>query len=198
MPYIIVDLQGKASNGGYLKIDGGGQIALSDDMLIQVDPGTHYLEFSSKTTAQRSINNLNAAVGNYRTAAWGERDAVDGKITEHFEPQSVMLFTVVSDASGHILDLPKYSVQEVTDEKYAELAQMYRSRIQAYNEHVKDTVGTELLLCLFLGGFGVHKFYRGKIGMGFVYLFTGGLFGIGWLIDVISLLKKYIQHKKSQ
>lgn len=198
MPYIIVDLQGKASNGGYLKIDGGGQIALGDDMLIQVDPGTHYLEFSSKSTAERSINNLNAAVGNYRTAAWGERNAIDGKITEHFDEKSVMLFTVVSDASGHILDLPKYSVQEVTDEKYAELDQEYRSRVLAHNEHVKDTVGTELLLCLFLGGFGVHKFYRGKIGMGLVYLFTGGLFGIGWLIDVISLLKKYIQYKKSR
>ena len=46
------------------------------------------------------------------------------------------------------------------------------------------------LLCLFLGMFGAHKFYEGKIGMGIVYLFTGGLFGIGWLIDCIALLCK--------
>ena len=46
------------------------------------------------------------------------------------------------------------------------------------------------LLCLFLGMFGGHKFYEGKIGMGIVYLFTGGLFGIGWLIDCIALLCK--------
>lgn len=46
------------------------------------------------------------------------------------------------------------------------------------------------LLCLFLGMFGGHKFYEGKIGMGIVYLFTGGLFGIGWLIDCIALLFK--------
>ncbi len=45
-------------------------------------------------------------------------------------------------------------------------------------------------LCLFLGYFGAHKFYEGKAGMGILYLFTGGLFGIGWIIDIISLLSK--------
>lgn len=34
-------------------------------------------------------------------------------------------------------------------------------------------------LCLFLGLIGAHKFYEGKIGMGVLYIFTGGLFGIG-------------------
>ncbi len=46
------------------------------------------------------------------------------------------------------------------------------------------------LLCLFLGFFGAHKFYEGKAGMGILYLFTGGLFCIGWFIDCISLLLK--------
>ncbi|MGM9651343.1 MAG: NINE protein [Faecousia sp.] len=45
-------------------------------------------------------------------------------------------------------------------------------------------------LCFFLGGSGAHKFYEGKIGMGLLYLFTCGLFGIGWLIDCIRLLCK--------
>lgn len=47
-----------------------------------------------------------------------------------------------------------------------------------------------LLLCIFLGYFGVHKFYEGKILLGIVYLCTFGLFGIGWVIDCISLLFK--------
>lgn len=47
-----------------------------------------------------------------------------------------------------------------------------------------------LALCFFLGFFGAHKFYEGKIGMGILYLFTGGLFGIGVLIDFIKLLFK--------
>ena len=43
------------------------------------------------------------------------------------------------------------------------------------------------ILCVLFGYFGVHKFYEGKIGMGFLYFFTGGLFGIGWFVDLITL-----------
>ncbi len=46
------------------------------------------------------------------------------------------------------------------------------------------------LLCLFLGYIGAHKFYEGRIGMGILYLLTGGILGIGWLIDCIILLFK--------
>ena len=42
---------------------------------------------------------------------------------------------------------------------------------------------TRMLVTIFLGPFGVHKFMDGKIGMGFLYFFTIGLFGIGWIID---------------
>lgn len=46
------------------------------------------------------------------------------------------------------------------------------------------------VLCLLFGIVGAHKFYEGRIGMGVVYLFTIGLFGIGWLVDCITLLCK--------
>ena len=47
-----------------------------------------------------------------------------------------------------------------------------------------------LALCFFLGFLGAHKFYEEKTGMGILYLFTVGLFGIGWFIDFIALLFK--------
>lgn len=46
------------------------------------------------------------------------------------------------------------------------------------------------LLCLFLGPIGAHKFYEGKTGMGLLYLFTGGLLGIGWIADLLIILGK--------
>lgn len=44
-----------------------------------------------------------------------------------------------------------------------------------------------LAICYFLGVFGGHYFYVGRTGKGILYLFTGGLFCIGWLIDLVCI-----------
>ncbi len=49
---------------------------------------------------------------------------------------------------------------------------------------------TAVLLCLFLGVVGGHKFYEGKAGIGILYILTLGLFGVGTFIDFIVLLFK--------
>jgi TM2 domain-containing membrane protein YozV len=43
------------------------------------------------------------------------------------------------------------------------------------------------LLLTFLGVFGIHRFYMGKIISGVIYLLTGGLFAIGILYDFLTL-----------
>ncbi len=43
-------------------------------------------------------------------------------------------------------------------------------------------------LCLFLGSFGAHRFYVGKIKTAILYVFTLGLFGIGWFVDIILII----------
>ena len=42
-------------------------------------------------------------------------------------------------------------------------------------------------LCLFFGFLGFHRFYVGKAGTGLLYMLTCGLFGIGWITDLISI-----------
>jgi len=47
---------------------------------------------------------------------------------------------------------------------------------------------TTLLLCFFLGGFGVHSFYTKKTGIGVAQLLTLGGCGIWVLIDFIMII----------
>ena len=45
-----------------------------------------------------------------------------------------------------------------------------------------------LVLLLVLGLFGAHKFYSGRPFMGILYILTHGLFGLGLIVDFISIL----------
>lgn len=49
---------------------------------------------------------------------------------------------------------------------------------------------TAYLLWFFFGLIGIHKFYLGKTGMGILYIFTAGLFSIGWIVDLFILGKQ--------
>lgn len=50
----------------------------------------------------------------------------------------------------------------------------------------KDTL-VAYILWFFLGFFGAHRFYLNHIGVGIIYLFTFGLFGFGWFLDLFLI-----------
>lgn len=73
--------------------------------------------------------------------------------------------------------------QSITQNIQAQSNTSYESAYQTsqYNK------GVALILCIFLGFFGAHYFYTKKTGMGLFYLFTIGLFYIGWIVDIFRI-----------
>lgn len=70
---------------------------------------------------------------------------------------------------------------------------------QPQKKEVKDTNAPQpeqggksqlfaLLLCIFVGGLGIHRFYLGYTGIGIIQLLTAGGCGIWALIDLIRII----------
>lgn len=72
---------------------------------------------------------------------------------------------------------------------------MESQAIQLEQKSEKDFV-VMILLCLFLGGLGVHRFYAGKIGTGVLMLLTLGGLGIWSLIDLIIIITGNFKDKE--
>ena len=74
---------------------------------------------------------------------------------------------------------------ESQPEKYLEKTKSDKSEKSEPGD--KDFI-TTLLLCIFLGGLGVHRFFVDKIGTGVLMLVTLGGLGIWWIIDIILIV----------
>ena len=51
----------------------------------------------------------------------------------------------------------------------------------------EKSVGITYALLILFGYLGIHRFYMGNTGLGLLYLFTLGGFGVGLLIDLFLI-----------
>lgn len=51
----------------------------------------------------------------------------------------------------------------------------------------------ELVLCVFLGFLGIHRFYTKKIWTGILFLFSFGLFGFGVVVDEVLIIIRLVK-----
>jgi len=90
------------------------------------------------------------------------------------------LFKYLPEAEGREAMMLKELTKDYSDEQMMNFANVYRTRRR----------DSQLILLTTLLGFivvaGVQRFLVGQIGMGILYLFTGGLCLIGTIIDLIN------------
>lgn len=79
---------------------------------------------------------------------------------------------------------------------FSSSAQEIKKKIEKPKKEIPEDNKCYLLLIIFLGAFGIHKFIRKRPIQGLLYLFTGGLFCIGWIIDIVKEYKKFPESKQ--
>lgn len=183
MAYIQIELAGQKTFGGYLKIDGEKQIKLIDGLLIPVSAGTHYLDFSSESKASRNMSKANAALGNYREAAFMERNSVDGEITVTLDENDLMTFTVVSDKKSRILGLPQYTVRELDESELETATAILNEQAAAFAGAKKKR---KFICGILVAALGVFGLFQGKETLAVSFI----LIAVGALLIFLGLSKK--------
>ena len=115
-------------------------------------------------------------------------------------------FIPLSNNSESTVDLssfkPNTEDETTVNPKIKKLEKKIQKRIERKfkNQEKKDKTTTSaassggksqlvaLLLCLFVGGIGIHRFYLGYTGIGIIQLLTLGVCGIWSLIDLIRII----------
>ena len=135
MAFIVVELQGEKTAGGYLKIDGTNETHLSDDLIIQVSPGTHHLGFSNQSSLREAGKTL---LNLFTDGTLGNSVAEEYEITETFSERTVMRLQVVSGPLGQILSAPGYAKAEADDETFQAIEDEYNARANPNGDYAQS------------------------------------------------------------
>lgn len=106
-------------------------------------------------------------------------------VSSAFSNTSSGLGTIITTFAGMVLLFGGIAVYVMKPKDEAVLEKQRRDQMMGCVS--TKSKATALVLCILLGMFGGHQFYAGKKVPGIIYLFTAGLFGIGWLVDIVVI-----------
>ena len=94
--------------------------------------------------------------------------------------QNPKLFTLVPGLTHEEIKFLGPLAEDLTDQQIETFANIYSGRRKS-----PDTILLTALLGFVIAA-GVHRFILGQIGMGILYLLTGGLCFIGTIVDLVN------------
>ena len=101
----------------------------------------------------------------------------------------------INKTENHYGNENNVTAQTVINHYYYGTHPVEASKSKAYSEKSKLTA---LLLCIFLGWLGLHRFYLERYKTGLVWLFSFGLFYIGWIADIFGIVSGSLKDSKGQ
>jgi hypothetical protein len=119
--------------------------------------------------------------------------ATNGTLTPYMERDRI--FRLIDDVAIKEADFLEDYTHNLTDHQFRNFANRYVP---------KRKKPTNVLLFAVLGLLavgGIHRFYLGQYGLGILYLLTGGLFGIGTIVDIVlhqRVARKYNMIKANE
>ncbi|RYY67748.1 MAG: TM2 domain-containing protein [Chitinophagaceae bacterium] len=101
---------------------------------------------------------------------------------DHYNPSGInpTLLKLLYDTTPEELIAINSLIKDLKDDQIHQFVMIYRTK--------RKDPQTILLCCLlgFVCVAGVHRFLVGEIGMGILYVFTGGLCLVGTIVDAIN------------
>lgn len=198
MAVLKVNVQGGSDFGGYLSVNGNKEMIICNGCVYNIPSGNVHFDYYSRSSAERKMGNLNAAVNGgsligSAIAANGMGDSYS--LSFEVDDNDIVEFTAYVKGNRNVYAAPVVKAIPAEPGEIKELLENSRRTVSAASQPAYNPA-VALVLCLLLGFLGVHQFYMKKTGKGILYLFTFGLFGIGVLIDLIKLIVETINSKK--
>lgn len=170
----------------YISVDGGKELTVSGKYprKITVSAGEHKIFATTVTKMERIAGGISS--GDFLDAAAtalsnSTNTTLEGVLD--FDSDDVLLIEVEQKGMKTLVHNKLVSASEAN--QYIEMANVLDF---GDKEPGQKNKWVALLLCMFFGVFGVHRFYEKKIGTGILYLLTLGVFGIGVIIDFFAIL----------
>ncbi len=195
MPKIIMWGDFNALVPAYISINGGKEKSVSakTPVSITVPVGTTHVFVSTVSKMERTFKGITGAISSGATAAnafFGSfEDTIEGDV-ELEEEDCLVIYVEQSGLHSNIHNkvVPLSKAEEYVDD--FENTKDIDDKSKAPKDSAKTNKWLVFVLCLFLGIFGVHRFYEKKIGMGVLYLCTLGICGIGVIVDLINIARR--------